>query len=176
MLDTLSIDVTSLILQFIPIYFWKPLLCFHNFKSAMKRQSVFERAIEEAKHLDEDFFHIDTHTHTHNCGLYYGTHNTHNCIETAKKAQYDIQFIHNQTLKICLDTVTHDGDLLEFIHCQTPEICLAAVKQSGDSLQFIHYQTPEICLAAVKREIHCDLFANKRQNYVWLLLNIMQIH
>jgi len=69
-----------------------------------------------------------------------------------KKDEMILEFIKNQTTKICLAAVKQDGPALEYVNKQTPEICLIAVMQNGWAIYYVTKQTPEICLAAVKQD------------------------
>jgi hypothetical protein len=73
------------------------------------------------------------------------------CIDAVKEDPYALQFVKKQTPEICLVAVKRDGWALQYVKEQTPEICLAAVKQNGWVLQFVKEQTLEICLEAVKK-------------------------
>ena len=64
----------------------------------------------------------------------------------------NLEFVKNQTPKICLEAVKQYGLALQYVKEQTYEICLAAVKQNGLALKFVKEQTHEICLEAIKED------------------------
>lgn len=60
-----------------------------------------------------------------------------------------LQYMHNQTEKICLRGVKQNGLALKNSKYQTDEICLAAVHENGLALEFVENQTTKICFEAV---------------------------
>ena len=77
-------------------------------------------------------------------------------IDKIKNKPYLLQFVHNQTHKICLAAFKQHGNALQYVISQTPEICLVAVRKNKYALEYVKEQTPEICLAAV-RQYGCAL-------------------
>ena len=70
------------------------------------------------------------------------TYSGEEALYQVKKYGIALQYVHNQTPKICLEAVKQDGFALRYVYNQTPEICLEAVKENGDVLRYVHNQTP----------------------------------
>ena len=71
-------------------------------------------------------------------------------LAAVKKDGCSLEFIENQTKKICLAAVKQNGNALEFVKEQTEEICLIAVRKYGYDIEFVKEQTEEICIEAVR--------------------------
>ena len=54
-----------------------------------------------------------------------------------------------------MEAVKQDGYSLQYVKNQTDKICLEAVKQNGDALKYVKNQTYFVCLEAAKNG--CDL-------------------
>jgi hypothetical protein len=50
------------------------------------------------------------------------------------------------------EAVKQNGDALQFISDQTEKICLEAVKQNGYALRFVIEQNDKICLEALRQD------------------------
>ena len=62
-----------------------------------------------------------------------------------------IEYVDDQTDKLCKIAVQRDWCALQYVKNQTEELCKLAVKQNGYALQFVKNQTPEICKLAVQQ-------------------------
>ena len=65
------------------------------------------------------------------------TYSGEEALYQVKQDGYALQYVYNQTPKICLEAVKQDGYALRYVRNQTPEICLEAVKQNGYALQYV---------------------------------------
>ncbi len=81
-----------------------------------------------------------------------------------------IQYVHEQTEKLCLEAVKQDGNLLVFFNTNTQNdiICLEAVKQNGLALKYVVIQTEQICMEAVKQNPDARQFIHDKN----ILLNL----
>ena len=70
------------------------------------------------------------------------------CGKAGKIDGLALQYVNDQTSKICLAAVKQTGIALQYVNDQTSEICLIAIKQNGIALQYVNRQTSEICLIA----------------------------
>lgn len=71
--------------------------------------------------------------------------------ELEEICEYDpkaLQFIDNQTDKMCISACREDGDLLRFVKNKTYEICVIACESNGRALEYVDNQTEELCLIA----------------------------
>jgi hypothetical protein len=57
---------------------------------------------------------------------------------------YNIKFVKNKTLEICLAAVKQCGTMLKYIDNQTPEICIEAIKNDPYSIAYVKNKTPEM--------------------------------
>lgn len=60
----------------------------------------------------------------------------------------------NQSNKLCLEAVNHNGSLLLNIQKPTEEMILIALKQNGLLLKYVEHQNKEMCMTAVKENGH----------------------
>lgn len=85
-----------------------------------------------------------------------------------------LQFIKDQTTKMCLDAVINNGLALQYVLKQTPEICLEAVKNDGSVLVNVEIQTLEICKVAVKQNRKAIIYI-KDKSMIPIIKNMLGI-
>ena len=83
-------------------------------------------------------------------------------LAAVKRDGVALQFIENQTERICLAAVKEWGEALRYVKEQTEEICLIAVQKSGCALEYVKEQTEEMCIEAVRKS-GCALYYVKNQ-------------
>ena len=78
------------------------------------------------------------------------------CVEAVKNNGWALQFVKNQTDEICIEAIKNDGRVLQYVKNQTDEICVEAVKNNGWALKYVILQTYDICMIAINNKHICD--------------------
>ena len=67
-----------------------------------------------------------------------------------------LDYIHDQTIEICMEAIKINPNSIRYIIDQTPELCLMAVRLSGNVLHYIRQenQTEEIILSAIEENAY----------------------
>lgn len=81
--------------------------------------------------------------------------------ECKKQCEYLISK-YNLSDTEALKAVEQNGFTLQYIRNQTYKICLAAVEQNGFALQYVRNQTLEICLAAMEQSVLASKYVNPK--------------
>ena len=82
-------------------------------------------------------------------------------ISECKKDGSHIQYVKNQTERICLVAVRQNRYALQYVKNQTEQICLEAVKQNGYALYYVKNQTEQLCLEAVRQNRYVLQYVKK---------------
>ena len=74
------------------------------------------------------------------------------CLKVVKQNSYALRFVKNQTENICINAVKRKGMALQYVNEQTEAICIEAVRQNVRALYYVKDQTEAICIEAVNKK------------------------